>query len=281
MRRSNLTLGLITDEVSPHLDEGIAFAKAEGIDTVDLRLIDGRNALDLPDNELDHAARRLRNAGLAVSCLCTPLLKWSPPGKAARTKGDQFAFDLGDRTPQTVYQRAFEVADRLGARNLRIFTYLAYDGFELSDLAPALDALLPLAETFDMRLHVENENVCNVVSFPQMSTLVSTYRHPRLRALPDIANATRGGHPPTANDLIGLLPFTDMLHFKDYSTERGCFVGLGEGEVPFAELLGPAFVRHDAPLTLTIETHAPSDPEGTTRRSVRGLRQLIDSLPLD
>jgi len=34
----------------------------------------------------------------------------------------------------------------------------------------------------------------------------------------------------------------------------------------------------EAPLTLTIETHAPSDPAATTRRSVHGLRRMIDSL---
>ena len=47
MRRSDLTFSLITDEVSPSLDEGLSFAKAEGIGTVDLRVIDGRNALAL------------------------------------------------------------------------------------------------------------------------------------------------------------------------------------------------------------------------------------------
>ena len=43
MHRSDLTLCLITDEVSPSLDEGLAFARVEGIGTVDLRVIDGRN----------------------------------------------------------------------------------------------------------------------------------------------------------------------------------------------------------------------------------------------
>src|SRR5207344_3465820 len=99
MRRSDLTICLITDEVSPSLDEGIAFAREEGIGTVDLRVIDGRNVLALSRDELAEAARRVQAAGLSVSCICTPLLKWSPPGKAAQVKGDQFGFDLGDRTP--------------------------------------------------------------------------------------------------------------------------------------------------------------------------------------
>ena len=124
MRRSDLTICLITDEVSPSLDEGIAFARAEGIGTIDLRVVDGRNVLALSREELADAARRVRAAGLAVSCVCTPLLKWSPPGKTARTAGDQFGFALGNRAPREVYALAFAAAEILSARNLRIFSYL-------------------------------------------------------------------------------------------------------------------------------------------------------------
>src|SRR5215510_13185061 len=116
MRRSNLTLSLITDEVSPSLDEALAFAHAEGIGTIDLRVIDGCNVLGLTRDELLGAAQRVRAAGLAVSCILTPLLKWSPPGKVARAKGDQFGFELGERTPGEVYAQAFEAAAVLGAR---------------------------------------------------------------------------------------------------------------------------------------------------------------------
>src|SRR4051794_30832389 len=120
MRRSDLTLCLITDEVSPSLDEGLAFARSEDIGTVDLRVIDGRNVMALTRGELQDAAQRVRAAGLSVSCICTPLLKWSPPGKTSNTKGDQFGFDLGDRPPSAVYAQAFEAAEVLGARNLRV-----------------------------------------------------------------------------------------------------------------------------------------------------------------
>src|SRR6516165_7881522 len=111
MRRSDLTLCLITDEVSPSLDEGLAFARAEGIGTIDLRVIDGRNVLALSRRELTGAARRVRAAGLSVSCICTPLLKWSPPGKTAQTAGDQFGFELGDRAPHDAFAEAFAAAD--------------------------------------------------------------------------------------------------------------------------------------------------------------------------
>src|SRR5215472_365293 len=107
MRHHDLTIGLITDEVSSSLDEGLAFAREEGIDAVDLRVIDGRNVLALSRGELTDAAQRVRAAGLSVSCICTPLLKWSPPGRTARAAGDQFGFELGDRTPRDAFAEAF------------------------------------------------------------------------------------------------------------------------------------------------------------------------------
>jgi sugar phosphate isomerase/epimerase len=280
MRRSDLTLCLITDEVSPSLDAGLAFARAEGIGTVDLRVIDGRNVLALSRAELASAGKRVRAAGLSVTCICTPLLKWSPPGKVPQDNGDQFGFELGDRAPSEVYAQAFEAAELLGARNLRIFSYLTYDGYRVDDLRGPIDDLLALAERFDMKLHVENEGVCNIAGFADLGALVTAYRHPRLRALPDIANAYRRGMPPSAADLARLLPFSDILHFKDYSNAARRFVAVGEGDIPFPTLLAATLPAHAGPLTLTIETHAPSEPAATTRRSVHGLRRMVDSLGL-
>jgi sugar phosphate isomerase/epimerase len=280
MRRSDLTICLITDEVSPSLDEGLAFAREEGIGTIDLRVIDGRNVLALSRGELADAAQRVRAAGLSVSCICTPLLKWSPPGKRARTEGDQFGFELGDQTPRDVYARAFAAADMLGARNLRVFSYLAYDDYCLDDLREPIEDLLAFAEKFDMKVHVENEGVCNVAGFAELEAVMTTYRHPRLRALPDIANAYRKSRPLSAADLVQLLPFTDMLHIKDYDNESRCFVAVGEGDIPIATLLAATLPTHEAALTLTIETHASSEPLDTTRRSVDGLRRMVDRVGL-
>ena len=131
-----------------------------------------------------------------------------------------------------------------------------------------------------MKLHVENEGVCNIASFAALNALVTSYQHPRLRALPDIANAYRTGQPPSAAELAQLLPLTDIMHVKDYANTARRFVALGEGDIPFAALLAATLPAHEAPLTLTIETHAPSDPVPTTRRSLHGLRSMVASLAL-
>jgi len=109
---------------------------------------------------------------------------------------------------------------------------------------------------------------------------VTAYKHPRLRALPDIANAYLRSEPPTAADLARLLPFTDILHIKDHDGAARRFVATGDGDIPLKTLLGATLPTHKVPLTLTIETHAPSDPVGTTRRSIHGLRRMLDSIGL-
>ena len=137
---------------------------------------------------------------------------------------------------------------------------------------------MALAEKFDVKVHVENEVVCNIAGFAELEAWMTTYRHPRLRALPDIANAYRKSGPPSAADLV--LPFTDILHIKNYSNALRHFVAIGEGDIPIAALLAAALPVREAPLTLTIETHASSEPVATTRRSVKGLRRMLGGIRL-
>ena len=193
MRRSDLTLCLITDEVSPSLDEGIAFARAEGIGTIDLRVVDGRNVLALSRDEVAGAARRVRAAGLSVSCICTPLLKWSPPGKTSQDMGDQFGFELGDRAPPWSTRKPSRPRRSSARATCASSAIWPTTAIAWTICVAPIDDLLALAEKFDMKLHVENEGVCNIRGFAEIEALVTAYRHPRLRALPDIANAYRRG----------------------------------------------------------------------------------------
>ncbi|NJO24346.1 MAG: hypothetical protein HC868_17290 [Sphingomonadales bacterium] len=124
MQHPPYTLSVITDEFSPRLEDGIAFAVEEGLTTVDVRSIDAVNFLSLDRPAQERVARQIKAAGLKVGCLATPLLKWAAPGKEAATMGDQFGFDAGGRSTEDLYGDAFEAAALLGTRNLRIFSFL-------------------------------------------------------------------------------------------------------------------------------------------------------------
>src|SRR5690606_38206150 len=136
--------------------------------------------------EQKEAARQIKDAGLTVVGLASPLLKWTAPDHPQAEKGDQFGFDIGERALGDIVALAADAAHTLGTRNVRIFSFLTHEGFTLADLRPALDALLRAAEREDLVYHVENEPVCNVRDERDLLAMMETYRHPRLRALLDI-----------------------------------------------------------------------------------------------
>lgn len=271
------TIAFVNDELKASLTETTAFAKANGVSAVEVRSIDGRNFLDLLPAEQKEVASRLRDAGLTVVGLASPLLKWAAKGHAVGNKGDQFGFDIGARSLGDIARLAAEAAHTLGTRNVRIFSYLTHEGFQLRDLAPAIEELLRIAERDDLVLHVENEPVCNIRDERDLLALMQTFPHPRLRALLDIGNIYGAGVQPKVERLAALMPFVDHMHFKDAAFAGGRrTVALGEGEIPYTTLMPACFAAAEGrPLTLSVETHVPADPVGATQRSLVALKSLV------
>ena len=276
MQHPPYTLSVITDEFSPRLEDGIAFAIEEGLKTVDVRSIDAVNFLSLDRPAQERAAAHIKSAGLTVGCLATPLLKWPAPGKTAATLGDQFGFDSGGRSTEQIYRDAFEAAKLLGTRNLRIFSFLTYEGFRIEDLSQDLELLLKLADEYDAVLHVENEPVCNIRSVPDLVRLMETWRHPRLRALLDIGNAWWAETRPSEADIVAVMPYVSLMHFKDFDEKARRVVPMGKGDIPFAKLIRLCLeAAKGRTLGFSLETHVPSRPAEATRESLAGLRACL------
>ena len=272
------TFSVITDEVSPDLATGLRFAAEAALTTVDIRSVDGRNFLSLERDAQVRIARQIRDAGLHVGCFATPLLKWPAPGRASGNSGDQFGFDIRGRSTAELYDDAFSAAEILGTRNLRVFSLLTYGGFRLTDLEADYTALLSRAEKYDMVLHVENEPVCNLRTVPHLIELMQAWRHPRLKALLDIGNAHYTGAPPVPVELAALMPWVDQMHFKDYDKASHAYVATGAGGVGYAQCLPPCLAAaRGRPLSLTVETHMPSEQPDATRRSLTALRRFASA----
>ncbi|MGE0699196.1 MAG: sugar phosphate isomerase/epimerase family protein [Hyphomicrobiaceae bacterium] len=269
-----ITVSLITDEVSPTLADGLRLAAEEGLATVDVRSVGGINFMSLGESEQRTAAREIRDAGLTVGTLATSLLKWPAPGQTASDMGDQFGFDMRGRSTSELYEEAFRAAERLGCHNLRIFSLLRHDGFRLSGLDADYEPLLRLAERHDCTLHIENEPVCNLRSVRDLVDAMHRWRHPRLLALLDIANAWRE-HRPSEEDIAAVAPFVAKLHLKDWSEALGRRAALGEGDIPFRLLLQPILAEaRDRAIAFVVETHMAAEPAAATRRSVRAAKAL-------
>lgn len=272
-------LCVISDETGARLDDFLAFAVEVDLGWVEVRGIDGHNPLSLTATQLKDAARKIAAAGLSVAGVATPLFKWPPPGKTARTEGDQFGFDRAGRTDMELFEDAIAVADAFETRNMRIFSYLAYDGFKIDDLKRDFDTLLALAERYDKVLRVENEHVCNIAHVSQLADLLEVFDTPRLEGIPDVANSYCDSDHPSDKDVARAVKHSTHIHIKDFSIAENRFVRLGDGDVPTAHYLG--IMREAAAgtnLTLSIETHVPEAPLEATRHSLAELRRIVDDV---
>src|SRR5687768_705350 len=103
------TLTGFADEISPDVDEQIQTLARQDMRWLELRGAWGKNVLDLPDEELAVLKERLSEAAIRVSSIGSPI------GKISIT--DPFAPHL------TRFQRAIEIAHKLDAPFVRVFSF--------------------------------------------------------------------------------------------------------------------------------------------------------------
>ena len=160
---SALSLAAISDEFSP--DPAIAFQAMAGVGMrgAELRVINGRNIIDLSDAEVD-AVRLLAEAhGIQILGIASPLLKCDLPSGSKidpRLQRDVFgaAYTLGDQPKLT--RRALEIAKRAGARMIRVFSYWRAESpaLVLDEVASTLVDLAEQAGRQGLLISIENEH---------------------------------------------------------------------------------------------------------------------------
>ncbi|HJQ59933.1 MAG TPA: TIM barrel protein [Vineibacter sp.] len=282
MTMPRLLLSVIGDEIGPSLDDMLSFCAETGVKRLDMRTVDGRNLMGMTLEEVAAIGSRLRQAGITVPTFTSPVLKWLAPGKSVNGGKVDFAFDPASCPSPDPFRHAIDIALLLGATRLRVFSWLAYDGFAPGDLAAPFKALCDLGDEYGVDLQIENEPVCNVGGIAELEAVLNTFSHPRIRPLVDICNAYGQGAPPTVAQLRALAPRTDSIHLKDRSAATGKTVSIGHGDVDFAGLL-PVLLAgtRSREVLASIETHVPDDPRNATRRNVHAVRHLADHLGVE
>lgn len=210
-------LAAITDEFSlTDLERALSGMADVGMTGAELRVIDGRNAIELTDGELDAVRKRIEARGMRIVSLASPLLKCVLPGSPpldTRVQHDVFGSPYHFEDQPRLTKRAFEVAERLGAPIVRVFSYWrtveperCYDA--------ARDALHELAEEAGKRgmvIGVENEHACNAGTGAEAARLIAGLDHPALQVVWDPANASILGETPFP-DGYRRLPMSRIAH---------------------------------------------------------------------
>src|SRR5260370_4102139 len=116
----------ITDEFSPDIEKAVASMAEIGMTGVELRMLFGKNIIDLTDQELDRAKQVCADRSLKIISIASPLLKCVLPGAPEvdpRFQQDMFAAQYNFEDQPRLTARAFEIAHRLDPRIVRVFSY--------------------------------------------------------------------------------------------------------------------------------------------------------------
>jgi 3-dehydroshikimate dehydratase len=109
-----LHLSAFADEISPHLDQQIEVCKETGITHFELRSVEKVNVLDLDDQTLKEIRTKLRDNGMGVISIGSPI------GKVAIDRPWPEHFDR--------FKKAVDIAEVLGAPLIRVFSYYPAGG---------------------------------------------------------------------------------------------------------------------------------------------------------
>src|SRR3954471_11285900 len=122
-----LPIAAITDEfATDDLDVALDAMSEVGMTGAELRVIGGKNIIDLTDDEVRTARARVEAHGMQVLSIASPLLKCVLPDGPAideRFQQDVFGSTYTFEDQPRLTARAFEIAALSGAGIIRVFSY--------------------------------------------------------------------------------------------------------------------------------------------------------------
>lgn len=239
----NIVLSAFADEYSPDIDRQLEMLAENGIRYIEPRHLLGKNISELTEAEVKDGAARMKNAGIGVSSLGSPLGKVS-------LKAD-FCAHL------EMAKRLMETANVMGTQRIRMFSFYLPAGTTRADcrgeVLDRLGQLLELAESYGITLCHENEAKIYGESPEDCLELLSAFGG-KLRQVFDMGNFVLGQYKPYPEAYGLLKDYISYFHIKD-SLYRGAIVPPGLGEASVAEILRDFAANTEKPCFATLEPH--------------------------
>ncbi len=239
---AKLTVSAFSDEYSDNLVEQCKALNGFGISYMELRGVDGKNVSTLTKAEVASAKRTLREHGIALSAIGSPIGK-------IKLDGDTTAhFQMAERV--------FQTANELNAKNIRIFSFYLPDGKTREEcrgrVLDELEKLLRLSEQYGVTLCHENEALIYGES-PESCLDLAEYFGGKLKCVFDMGNFVLDGYDPV-EAYQTLKEHIEYFHIKD-ALYAGAIVPAGKGEARVAEILRAYQRDFDRDFTITLEPH--------------------------
>ena len=196
-----IPIAAITDEFSPDLETALTAMHEIGMQAAELRMISGRNIMDLSADELNRVQECVTARGFRVISIASPLLKCVLPNAPPvddRFQQDVFASKHTFEDQPRLAAEAFRIAKKLGARIIRVFSFWRTVEPEKSfdAVVDMLQKLAEQAEREDLIIGLENEHACNIATALETARVLNAVKHQNLKVVWDPANAYVAGENP-------------------------------------------------------------------------------------
>ncbi len=192
------------DEIASELEPQLEVLVQNGLRHVEFRSAWGTNVCDLPVEELERAARLLRDSGIGVSAIASPVGK-SPVQGDFEEERARFA-------------AALKAADRLGTPLIRVFSFFMPDGDysnHRDEVLRRMSVLSREAVVNEVTLVHENESYIYGDTAEHCRDLIEGVASPALRLAFDPANFVQVGVRPHADAWPLLAYAVAHFHVKD------------------------------------------------------------------
>lgn len=227
------------DEANPMLDGQIEAMRRNGLNGLEIRNVDGINVADLTVEQAQNIRKKMDAAGLTVWSIGSPI------GKISIT--DPFAPHLEKM------QHTLKIAEILGAKNMRIFSFYIPEGEApeqyLDEVIARLKAFVAAAEGTGITLCHENEKDIYGDTIDRCLQIHKAL--PELKCILDPANFIQCGQDPLEG-WNALRTYIHYLHIKD-AMEDGSVVPAGKGIGRLPAILAAYVVQGGT--AVTIEPH--------------------------
>ncbi len=259
-----IPIAAITDEFSPDLEIALGVMREIGMAAAELRVVGGKNIMDLSERELEQAKESVEGLGFRVISIASPLLKCVLPNSPAvddRFQQDVFAAKYSFEDQPRLAERAFAIAKKFDAKIVRVFSFWRTVQPEkcLDAIVKALSELAESASRRDLIIGLENEHACNIGTAAETARVLEMVKHPSLQVVWDPANAYVAGEDPFPGG-YNLLPANRIVHVhaKDCHLEghKPVWGPLGTRAIDWKGQVA-ALLRDRYAGYLSLETHWP------------------------
>ncbi len=252
----------ITDEFSFDLDTALDAMAEVGMTGAELRLVGDRNIIDFTDDEVLRVRERVERRGMKVLGIASPVLKCvlpDAPPLDERFQQDVFGSSYTIADQPRLSTRAFEIAEKSGAKIIRVFSYWRTTAPEqcFDRIVAALRDLADRAADRGLIIGLENEHACNVATGAEAGRVLAALDHPALKSIWDPANASILSEVPFP-DGYAALPHDRVVHVhaKDCVVEghKPTWGPLGEMGIDWRGQIA-ALKRDGYTGAISLETH--------------------------